>query len=391
MSAFCADGSRDACRSHLGDGLRLLGEIGWSSYPFANPRLSAFVQARSVRWGTEPGTAARLAATTNAMERSAAFRRELESSEGQPEETARLLGGAATDLVRGLTDVAVRLVDSRDRTVAACAQRYLTAIRQQELPALHVKMLGTFSVSAEAMPISFARRKSRLLFQMLLIEHPSPIHEEEILEALWPEASPKRGLAALQTAVKDLRRALDPYHEPRGKSYIVYADEAYALHLSPGSVCDSHVFEASIRRVLGATPARDVLNATDEASLREALHLFGGEAVPDLRLESFAQEYRERLHRWFLDASLRLARSLNARGNHADACRALERALSIDPLWGEGVQEIMLALARNGELCRALRAYREYERRLRRDLSLSPDVQLRRFFESLLLVPEAHS
>ena len=61
--------------------------------------------------------------------------------------------------------------------------------------------------------------------------------------------------------------------------------------------------------------------------------------------------------------------------------------MKLDPLWGEGVEEMMRARAGNGELCRALRVYREYERRLRDALDLPPDLEMKRLFENLTALP----
>lgn len=44
-----------------------------------------------------------------------------------------------------------------------------------------------------------------------------------------------------------------------------------------------------------------------------------------------------------------LARSLNRAGHHARAIEILDRGMKLDPLWGEGVEEIMRARAENGE------------------------------------------
>ena len=393
MAAFCADqeGALGASRQHLAAGLRLLDGIGWRTYPMASPRLSSFAYARSVRWGEMAASARRLIGADNVWERALAFARELESAAARPDEVLGLLAAAAADHIRGLTEVVTPLTRSSEPAVAAAAAAYLDMARQADLPALTIRMLGGFSVTAGGMSVVFRRKKSRSLLQMLLIEHPAPVHEEVILEALWPEGEPAKGRAALQSAVKDLRQALDPHHEPRGNSYVVYDDGHYELHLPDGSTCDGHLFPESVRRALAATAGRASLSESDEAALAAGLALFGGEALPEQRLEPWAQEFRERLHRQFLDATLRLARSLHGRGRCAGAIRALERGLALDPIWGEGVEELMLARAHNGELCRALRVYREYERSLRQDLDLAPDPELKRSFENLLLTAAAAS
>jgi DNA-binding SARP family transcriptional activator len=382
-----AMGNAESCKRELEEALSILEEIGWSNYPMTNPILTSFAYARSVRWNVRPGVARRLVGATQILERSVAFDRELSRPDGSPLEATRLLAAAAKDAIRGLGEHASRYAEGPDSELAGAARAYLEMMRFEPLPPLHIRMLGSFAVTAGGMSVVFLRRKSRLLFQMLLTEHPSPVHEEVILETLWPEADAKSGRAALHSAVKDLRQALDPHHEPRGRSYIEYEDGHYSLHLPPGSACDAYRFVDEIKRALALTAGKVDLSVGDEKLLQAALGLFGGELLPEQRLEAFAQELRERLHRWFLDATLRLVRNLNTRGRHIEAARALELGLAVDPLWGEGVQEMMLARAGNGELCRALRLYREYERRLRKELNLAPDPEMQRAFDSLLSPP----
>jgi DNA-binding SARP family transcriptional activator len=222
---------------------------------------------------------------------------------------------------------------------------------------------------------------------MLLITFPDPVHEEVLIEAFWPDHPVDKARAALQSSIRDLRRALDPHHEPRGRSYLAYDEEHYSLVLPESSSCDDWEFRKAAQRALARAAPKGTLGVEEERALLEALPLFGGELLPEQRYESFVQEHRERLHKLFLHASLLLARNLNHAGHHARAIEIIDRGMKLDPLWGEGVEEMMRARAGNGELCRALRVYREYERHLQDALDLPPDLEMKRLFENLTALP----
>jgi len=219
---------------------------------------------------------------------------------------------------------------------------------------------------------------------MLLVEHPKPVHQEILMEELWPDAEPDKARMALQTTIRSLRRALDPSHEPRGSSYIEYDDEHYSLLLPEGTSCDAHLFNQSVRFHQADQPRKSPLSKDEQSELHRVLAMFGGEFLPGQQYESFTVEMREQIHRKFLDATLLLGGHLNRIGKHAEAIRILERGVELDPLWGEGVQEMMVAQSGNGEVCRALRLYRDYETRLREDLDLPPDREIQRCFKAIV-------
>jgi DNA-binding SARP family transcriptional activator len=254
---------------------------------------------------------------------------------------------------------------------------------REPLPPLDIVSLGRFRVTAGGRRVVFHRKRSRYLFQLLLTAHPGALHEEVIMERLWPDGDPIKSRANLQTCVTDLRRALDPHYEPRGASYVIYDEQQYRLELPRESRFDAIAFLESVERFLAERDEAEAMGSSHLDELRQTLDGFGGEFLPEQRYESFAIEFRERLHQRFLDAALFGAEHLVHRGEHRAAAELIERGLELDPLWAEGIELLMLARARGGELFRALRTYREYERRLADELGLPPDRDLARFFERL--------
>jgi DNA-binding SARP family transcriptional activator len=78
---------------------------------------------------------------------------------------------------------------------------------------LRVQLFGEFRVWRGDAPIgseAWGRQKSRSLQKLLLTRPARPPTREQILEALWPGASPEAADHSLRTTVGLLRRALEP-------------------------------------------------------------------------------------------------------------------------------------------------------------------------------------
>ncbi|MCX6832642.1 MAG: bacterial transcriptional activator domain-containing protein [candidate division Zixibacteria bacterium] len=386
LTAMGADGSgrHETAKQFLRTGLRELRFLGWSSYPMANDTVSSFVIVKSVRYGLIGDSFHLLLKDDHLMDLAPAFNSELGLKDLTPTELRNLLVSAADLQVRGLVGMAKHFVEHKSKIVAIAAQRYLDIISTIPLPPLYVRMFGGFSVIAGGRNVSFSRKKSRLLLQLLLVESCGPTHEEVILESLWPNSDPIKSKPILQTCVKDLRRALDPYHDPKGKSYIIYSNEHYSLDLPKGSTVDTIEFEDLLKKS-GFDDTAIVIQSQDQESiLRSAAALYRGELLPEGRFETYAVEYRERLLQRFLEISVALARFSMDKGKTSEAIVVLERGLQLDPLWGEGVREMMAARVRNGEFYRAFQTYRAYEKRLQLELAVSPDQSLTAYFDELV-------
>lgn len=365
----------------LREGLDLLEQLDRTVYGLADPALNAWIAAGAVALDHRAERALAMVTGERSVDLADAFRERLENA--RPAGRRRLLDAASRLGVRGLEDAvdAIPGLSKRDR------EAYREAAERAPLPPLTLRLLGPLEVTVQGRPVQFSRRASRSVLEILALEHPRPVHEEQLLAFLWPEADPAKAKHSLQTAVNDLRRALDPHHRPRRSSYIPYREEAYALQLPPASFVDLHRFRDGLEQVLRRGEEPDA-GPSREGRLRELLALYRGDLLADAAYAEHAGESRERVRTLMLEGVATLARALEEEEGD-EAFAVLRRGLEADPYWGEGVGLLMDRLAGRGRILAAIRVYRDYEHRLREELDLEPDAPLSRRFRKLTVGGEA--
>lgn len=213
------------------------------------------------------------------------------------------------------------------------------------------------------------------------------MHEEELIENLWPETDPDKGRTNLRTAIKDLRKALDPYAVPRGSSYVVYADKHYGLELPAKSRIDHLDFAGLIGECLRKETTTTIAAKDRIASLRLALGIYRGPLLPMLPYESFVIERREQYQVLYQRGSMLLAQLLIADKNLEEATAVVEKAMVNDRLWTDGVRLLLQIHTAQGEILKAMRVYRDYEKRLKNELGLPPDENIRDYFNEIVKSP----
>ena len=210
------------------------------------------------------------------------------------------------------------------------------------------------------------------------------MHEEELIEYLWPETDRDKGRSNLRTAVKDLRKALDPYAVPRGQSYVVYDEQHYGLELPTDSRIDFVIFTELIRKCIQNESSISISTDDRIAEFRSALETYRGPLLPMLPYESFVVELRERLQALLQKGSLKLAELLVETKQLEEAASVVERAMEYDRLWTDGVRTLLQIYVMRDEILKAMRVYRDYENRLQNELGLLPEENMRDYFNEIV-------
>ena len=211
-----------------------------------------------------------------------------------------------------------------------------------------------------------------MVIAVLLLRAGEPVPGDVLAQALWGDEATSSGRKALQVQVSRLRSRLGV-----AAKRLVTSGAGYRLDVADGEL-DSDRFEALCVRARGEEPA------VAAATLAEALALWRGPALADLRYETFAQADIARIEelRW---AALedRLEAEL-AIGSDGGVVAELERLAAEAPLRERLIQQRMRALYSAGRHVEALAVYREARRRLDEELGLEPGPALRELERAIL-------
>jgi predicted ATPase/DNA-binding SARP family transcriptional activator len=227
-----------------------------------------------------------------------------------------------------------------------------------------VCLLGGFSVATHDGVVeerAWRLRKAKALVKLLALAPERRLHRERLADLLWPDRDGEAAVNNLHQALHAARRAIG----------------ADALRLTDGVVAldaevDVDAFEAA------AAHAR----ATGEAAAYEAaLDLHAGELLPEDRYEPWADARRAALLELYSALCIELAELY---GDDAQAVRALQRALVVDPLAEPAHRALMRLYAATGRRQQALAQYQLLRQQLDAELAAEPDPETRGLYRELL-------
>lgn len=250
---------------------------------------------------------------------------------------------------------------------------------------LNIELFGEFRVWRGDDPIEngeWGRQKTRPLLKLLLTRPGRAFSRDEIMDALWPDASPKAADRSLRATVSLLRRVLESDLE-RGpdSKYILRQRSGYAFDHQADCWVDAWEFEGHRKRAEAARRTGDLDKAVGE--YRAALDLMGGEFLAEDLYEEWAVEVRQEWQKRYLDVLSKLAECLAQKGRYTEAMETCNRALAVDEYSENLHRQLMLYHYCAGEQALALQTYRGYAAKLAEELGTAPSTELARLKERI--------
>ncbi|MBB2910653.1 putative ATPase/DNA-binding SARP family transcriptional activator [Streptosporangium becharense] len=232
---------------------------------------------------------------------------------------------------------------------------------------VRVGVLGSLTLDTATGPARVGGARLRALLARLALDAGRAVRPATLAEALWGEAAPADHLHALQSLVSRLRRVLgDP-------GLLTSGPAGYRLAVEPDAV-DAVRFERLARA--GRRSHARSRPAEAAATLREALSLWRGPALADVREAPFAAAEAERLERARLAALEDRIEAELALGTDLDLVAELESLTAAHPLRERLHAQLIRALARDGRGAEALAAYQRIRGLLADDFGSDPGPQL---------------
>jgi DNA-binding SARP family transcriptional activator len=211
-----------------------------------------------------------------------------------------------------------------------------------------------------------------------MLEAPSVVPAERLVDDLWGEASPRSAAHLLHVYVSTLRKA---FRSAEGRQRLVTRAPGYALEVEPEEI-DARRFERLVGDGRRCLAAGDAVQASE--TLHEALALWRGPALADFRYEPFAQAEIARLEELRIVAREERIEADLALGHEPEVVGELEALIAESPLRERPRAQLMLALYRSGRQAEALDSYRETRRILLDELGIEPWPSLKRLEQAIL-------
>jgi len=240
------------------------------------------------------------------------------------------------------------------------------------------RILGPLEAEREDRPLAVTGRKPRALLALLLLHPNETVPTDRLIDDLWGERPPATAANTLQVYVSKLRKLL--------ADRLVTEGAGYALRVEPDEL-DAARFERIAEQGRAALTQRSYGEAAER--LHEALALWRGPALADLRYEPFAQAEITRLEELRLAAVEDRIEAELFLGRHDQLVAELEALVSENPLRERLRRQLMLALYRAGRQAEALDAYRVARDVLVEQLGLEPGPELRELEQAILRQDES--
>ena len=197
--------------------------------------------------------------------------------------------------------------------------------------------------------MSLGGPRQRSVLAILLLDANRVVPSERLIDLIWGESAPPTAATALQGYVSQLRKAIEP--DRTAPSVIVTAGSGYVARVAPDQL-DVSRFEQLVAQGRAAGDPRGAADA-----FAEALALWRGPALSDVRNESFAQEPIRRLEELRIAALEDHADAQLALSRHRETVAELEALVAEHPLRERLRGQLMLALYRSGRQAEALDAF----------------------------------
>jgi DNA-binding SARP family transcriptional activator len=242
-------------------------------------------------------------------------------------------------------------------------------------------LCGRLRVSrdGESLEDRLERRQARLLAALLVLRRERPMRREELIEAIWPDASWGQHEGALRVLLSAVRRVFGSEAlAGRGELCLELPDDAWI------DVEQAANDLAAAERALAAGEPAEASDAAHAAASLLAEPFLAGESA------GWIEEARREFDDLAVSALELEARAELQRDNPRDAARAARDLVSRAPYREAGHVLLMEALAAEGNTAEALIAYERVRRLLRDELGTTPSHAVSELHAHLLSgAPEA--
>ena len=233
---------------------------------------------------------------------------------------------------------------------------------------ISVKLLGPVLVEVNGRPVAGFRSHKTLALLAFLIAERRPVARNYLAELFWPDAATADGRGHLRRALHDLSQKLP------GALQVDY----YTAQFDPGLFGQTDLAHFEALRARDDTPSLELAGMLCRGQFMEGMvfddcPIFETWLVVEQEawLRKAAGVLDELLRRHI--ATLRLDLALGVAW----------QLLRLTPWREERYQQLMVLLARNGDLAQAMKVYKRYRRALVEELTIEPSPEIEALYDRI--------
>ncbi|GII63509.1 SARP family transcriptional regulator [Sphaerisporangium krabiense] len=212
-------------------------------------------------------------------------------------------------------------------------------------------LLGPVQMTVDGAPLTGIAPRHRAVLAYLLLNAGRVISIERLIDAMWGHDRPDTARSQIHASITAIRKVL------RGAG--------------AGGLLETRAGGYVARPEPGQVDAQEFTDLVAAGELREALDLWGGEALEDVHAH-YVTGVRELWNDRRLSAYERLVEGELAAGRHGELLDELAAQVTLDPLREKLNGHLVLALHRAGRQADALAAARSYRTALADEQGLDP-------------------
>ncbi len=252
---------------------------------------------------------------------------------------------------------------------------------------LTLNFFGTFNAALDNELLThFEADTARALLVYLALNPETPFRRETLAALLWPEQDETSALHALRQALNRLRTTL---REREADTPFLNVTR-HTIQLNPQSTVWSDVsaFNVLLHRTQTHPHRRRAVCWSCLQQLEKAAALYQGDLLAGFHLDSLPFEewllmQREQLHVQVLEALYELTDAYLRRGAYARAQHYARRQLALEPWREEAHQQLLRALALDGQRSTALAHYKTCRKILADELSVEPNRETQQLYTAI--------
>lgn len=233
---------------------------------------------------------------------------------------------------------------------------------------LTIRLLGEFALEQDGRRLSLGSRKAEALFAYLVMQA-RPLSRETLATIFWDDSNPDQAGANLRKLLSHLRQFLNPYLLIERQTVEFNRRTNYWLDV------------AEFVRLM--QPGMAVPNRQTAVPLYRD-HFLAGLRLPDAQdIEAWLALERERYRRQFADGLHTLMQHALQEREYEPGISYARRLLALDPLSEYAHRQLMLLLARSGQISAAIAQYHACHQTLLTELGIEPTPATTNLFARL--------